>query len=939
MALVSKSISNLIGGVSQQPDAIRFDNQCDAQDNAYPSVLDGLTKRPPTEHVGNLGSVGATATITITDYTKLNTGDKVNLIATDGTNHDFTVGDQSSVDGTWEATTSNAVTAFNLMNVINTSSNPDVGTRFTATQAGAIVTATQATEGNAGNTTVTLTDPLDGMSKTDFTTAADEDYFVHTINRDPLERYVLTIKSDHTKADIKIHDLNGVSKNIYDGAGTTDSPVTTYLQMALSSDSADTQLRAITIADYTFIVNRTKAVEMKSDTETARAPEALFFVAQGDYGTNYKAEVVKGVAAYSTSVLTPDGGTATDRDDIATDVIADALYDGAANGDQVTTLVGGGLHSVANTDISFEGSVVWIRSTDTTDFTVSGTDGLGDTALVVIKDEAQHLTDLPTIAPHGYLVKIVGDATDIRDDYYVRFVADNETFGTGVWEEYRQGGIEYKFDPATMPHVLVRQTDGSFIFDAVDGSDATLPLWGERNCGDAVSNSEPTFVDKKINDIFLFKNRLGFLADENVILSETGEFFNFWRTTVTDLLDTDPIDVSSTHSSVSILTSAIPFSRQLVLFSDQTQFVLQGGNVLTPATVSMTKTTNYESVSDVRPVTIGHSIYFGFNRGDYAGIRQYYLARDNETIFDAADISGQVPQYISGSLRDITGSSHEDILVALTEGDRNSLYVYKFFDQNNARVQSAWSRFKFSSNDAVLGVEFIDTTLYIVVKRADGIFLDKMRLEPGKIDTGSTYRTLLDRRVDEGDCTVSHDAPTGISTVTMPYKAYTNSTIDIITKDGLRIPVATQTNGSNQVTVETNLTGVEFWIGERYEMLYQFSDVVMREQTSGGGEATILAGRAQVRYLTLGFSNTGYFSVEVTPDYRDKSTHPYTGRVLGSGGNILGTVPLEDGDFRVPVYSEASQVTIECKNDTPLPCALTSAEFEMSLNARSQRFS
>mgnify|MGYP004450947389 FL=1 len=56
MALISKSIPNLLGGVSQQPDAVRFDNQCDTLDNGLPSVLDGLIKRPPTEHIVNIDS-------------------------------------------------------------------------------------------------------------------------------------------------------------------------------------------------------------------------------------------------------------------------------------------------------------------------------------------------------------------------------------------------------------------------------------------------------------------------------------------------------------------------------------------------------------------------------------------------------------------------------------------------------------------------------------------------------------------------------------------------------------------------------------------------------------------------------------------------------------------------------------------------------------------
>ena len=110
-----------------------------------------------------------TATVTITDYTELNSTDKVNLIATDGTNYDFDNGDQSSVAGTWASTTSNDATATNLMNVINTSSGP-AGTRFSASVDGAVVTITQNTVGANGNTTVTLTDTeTAGMTKTNFT--------------------------------------------------------------------------------------------------------------------------------------------------------------------------------------------------------------------------------------------------------------------------------------------------------------------------------------------------------------------------------------------------------------------------------------------------------------------------------------------------------------------------------------------------------------------------------------------------------------------------------------------------------------------------------------------------------------------------------------------------------------------------------------------------
>ena len=51
MALITTDIPNLIGGVSQQPDVMRLISQCEVQENAVGSVVEGLKKRPPTEHI------------------------------------------------------------------------------------------------------------------------------------------------------------------------------------------------------------------------------------------------------------------------------------------------------------------------------------------------------------------------------------------------------------------------------------------------------------------------------------------------------------------------------------------------------------------------------------------------------------------------------------------------------------------------------------------------------------------------------------------------------------------------------------------------------------------------------------------------------------------------------------------------------------------------
>ena len=56
MALVSRTIPNLVQGVSQQPEVLRLNSQAGEQINGFSSVVEGLKKRPPTEYIAKLSS-------------------------------------------------------------------------------------------------------------------------------------------------------------------------------------------------------------------------------------------------------------------------------------------------------------------------------------------------------------------------------------------------------------------------------------------------------------------------------------------------------------------------------------------------------------------------------------------------------------------------------------------------------------------------------------------------------------------------------------------------------------------------------------------------------------------------------------------------------------------------------------------------------------------
>ena len=182
-------------------------------------------------------------------------------------------------------------------------------------------------------------------------------------------------------------------------------------------------------------------------------------------------------------------------------------------------------------------------------------------------------------------------------------------------------------------------------------------------------------IPKTINDVFFFKNRLGFVTDNAVIFSEADEYFNFFRTTTQQLLDSAPIDVGLSHTKVAILQHAIPFQEKLMLFSKQSQFVLRGADVLSPKTVAISPVTEYDISDSVEPVALGNYIYFTFKRNDFEGMYEYFVDNNTE-VFAAEEVTQQVPKYIPNNVRKIAGSQAENTLVVGVDSDLKTLYVY-----------------------------------------------------------------------------------------------------------------------------------------------------------------------------------------------------------------------------------------------------------------------
>jgi len=782
--------------------------------------------------------------------------------------------------------------------------------------------------------------PVQGLTKrsgsqfvTSISTSTLGNVHVQTINRDTTERYIAIFSN----GNVKVYELDGTEKTVNKPDGTT------YLNTSNPRD----QIKTVTIADFTFVVNTSVTAAMDSSLSPGNITQAVVFVNQVSDKTTY--------------TLTVDGTTAT----------KDTSSDSTLSTTTVATALRTGLSGLSGFTITQNGAVLRIKKNDGSDFSIDGTDTQGNSHLTVVKDSVQRFTDLPTVSPHGYVVEVKGDETTNFDNYYVKFVANNSTVdGTleeGQWEETVEAGINFKFNYGTMPHVLIRQADGNFRFARVDGdtytisgTDFTLPKWGERTVGDLESAPNPSFIGTNINNVFFFRNRLGFLADDNVVLSRVSEFFNFFPETVLTVVDSDPIDVAASHTKVAILKNAVTMGEQLILFSDQTQFVLaSSSDSLTPKSANVIVATEFESSDLVAPVGSGSSIYYLTDKGQFAGVREY-ITQENAAIKDAANITIHVPRLIPANIFKFAVSTNEDVLVLLGSDNPNKLYVNRWLiGDNNRKILNSWSTYTFNANRSIKNIDFIGTDMFIVFEEANKVTLEKIPFEANFRETYADFEYHLDHKVTEATTgvSVSYNSSTDVSTFTVPYRlrakmtvvgryldtGETSTFVDTqgntkTLKPGQVLLTANATDGSTStITISGDYRNSKFIIGESYEMHYRFSTQRLTQSSGGSNQGEVISGRLQLRNFYLKFEDTGFFKVEVTPQNRDTSIHKFTGRFLGAASSSIGSINLETGTFKFPVMSRADRVTIDVKNDTFLPTQLASAEYEAQFHVRSRR--
>lgn len=1006
MPLITTTTPNLVGGVSQQSDSLRFDNQCTEQINANPSVTKGLEKRNPTEFVarlkdkdGNLINPAPGNYKTHTHTINRDTNERyVVSVVQEVNSHGYSDGKPraqvyvNSIDGTaqtvhWDPDLANL-------------GDGDIDVWKKDSLFG-YLSPLKHGEGVAyeNNSPDVLINPGD---------ADEPDIKFATIG----DVTLLLNSSVAPQETTRVHPL-GPPNNL-----GWERACTVQIRKAMLDREYGVKIRGF-IADADGDLVHFEIADLKVQTPSASANAS---VTLNTYNSDSENTISTTTSAYDDALeeFGCEWIAAAMTNSYYLSSPSSPISDNAFACNSARSL---GVSIVAHGDCIYvqpNSDVDW-EIFGTIEIEVSGPDSDSIVAYGSTTTKFSNLSDqeiIASVAPEGYAnnkgepderedgdegyvgkrtVKIEGSASSENDDYYVGFerattylqdithtTGQYQTRGSteqgmlasgGRWKECAgPGTVKGANKDYGMPLILIRQSDGSFMIKAANGKTPSTSVptadgeeiydkynWKDRHAGDTDTNPSPTFLNpavttsegraNKINGMVFHNNRLVFITDENVSMSESGDIWNFFRTSVIALLDADPIDVATTDAKISILRHALGYEDRLLLLGDQTQFLAYGEPIIAPSTIAISPMTSYESSKTCPPVKQGGSVFFPFTRGGFSGVREWFSQDANNLSFGSNDVTAHIPAYIEGNITALSAAAHENILLALSDTKRDTVYVFNYFGTASSKDQFAWSKYTLDTGTIIHDVNFIGETAYFVIERpavgavGKTLHIEKINFQPNRVDTGSSYLTRLDRRLDRSECvSATYNATTNTTAIVLPYHTQTGSAMRVTSKSTGETLVATFTAGSTTITVagdwssaSADATRRTFWVGEEYEMQYNFSKPLFRTATPTGGRAVAVQGRHQLRYGSVVFSNSGGFDIKVTHADGTEYTHQYTGKILGSDSTTLGTMTLESGEFRFPLFSESDSISITASSTSPIPCHLESAEFEANYSTRSRR--
>ncbi len=450
----------------------------------------------------------------------------------------------------------------------------------------------------------------------------------------------------------------------------------------------------------------------------------------------------------------------------------------------------------------YDDSLHLVRNSGATGFKITASGGVSNDKLSVVQDVVDNVSQLPYNSLHDRTIKVV-NTDSLYDTYWAKFVAEDGVSGRGYWAETVDPTVSTGLTDTTMPHELVNTSTNTFQFRKI--------TWTARKVGDNITNPQPSFVGAKIQQSFFHNSRLGLLSNDNVTLSQTQDFYNFYTISAQTQTDSDPVDLSCSAIRPAALHGVIPTTQGLVLFSQNQQFLMGSGNgILTPSTTTIRTISNYEMDTDVDPVDMGTNINFISKTPAYTRVFGM-VTRGQDENPQVLDIGRVVNEWIPSGIDTFIASPQNQFLALSSQSD-NKIYFYRTYNDGKENVLEAWFNWQLMGNVQGMAVDSDD--MFAVTKQGSQFTLSVASLSQSPSDAiivnndGSRINPCMDLYTSASNAAannkVDYDATNNFSKCYIPWVNVTGLSPVIIIKGTTATGQFIESGFTTTPTVVTN---------------------------------------------------------------------------------------------------------------------------------------
>jgi hypothetical protein len=278
---------------------------------------------------------------------------------------------------------------------------------------------------------------LKGISKL-ANAVADGTWF--SIFRDDQEKYIIQFSK---AGALKVWSANnGVQQTVNTVAAES---------IAYAVHTNTDELQTLQINDYIFVLNRKRTVAAGVVSSASQNPYAFVAINTIAYKSTYTIKL----DATEFSYTTPENVTSGTTNQLNIKDIVDNIVNTInANASWVATAIG---------------NIVHIRRANNGDFAIEAKGGSTGTSIDAFKGSVVSVAQLPKQFLNNLKIKVAGSVESGADDYWVIFkTSDNTTSGYGSWEETIAPSTVTDLDEETMPHVIIREANGTFTYRQLD---------------------------------------------------------------------------------------------------------------------------------------------------------------------------------------------------------------------------------------------------------------------------------------------------------------------------------------------------------------------------------------------------------------------------------------------------------------------------------------